>query len=94
MREHYGKLIDGIEAMAVDAAAKAIPAESVGRIIERCLASSRPPARILIGNDAKMAAFLKSILPTRWFDALILSLVHKNGQKAARNQPATTSRMT
>ncbi len=67
----YAPMIQGVAKLAQKAAADAIPASKVAEVIERCLTSSRPPIRQLVGRDAKIAATFKTILPTRMFDGAI-----------------------
>jgi NAD(P)-dependent dehydrogenase (short-subunit alcohol dehydrogenase family) len=74
-RKLYGTLIDGIARAANQAAAGAIPAQRVARVVERCLTRRRAPTRTLVGKDAKVGAILKAWLPDRWFDALISRMV-------------------
>jgi NAD(P)-dependent dehydrogenase (short-subunit alcohol dehydrogenase family) len=74
-RKYYGALIDGIRAAASKAATRAVPAQRVARVVERCLTSRRAPTRVLVGRDAKIGAALKALLPDRWLDALISRIV-------------------
>lgn len=67
----YAPMIQGVAKLAQKAAADAIPASKVAEVIERCLTSSRPPIRQLVGRDAKMAATAKALMPTRMFDSAI-----------------------
>jgi short-subunit dehydrogenase len=69
----YGKTMDGVRAAAAKAEAGAIPAERVAKVVHRCLTARTPPTRVLVGRDAKSAALLKSILPTRLWDRIIAS---------------------
>ncbi len=70
-REHYGAGIDGIARLARKAARNAIPAEKAAAVAADALFARRAPARVLIGADAKGAAFLKQWLPLAWFDRLL-----------------------
>lgn len=69
--ELYGQAMRGVEAAAMRAAKGAIPTDSVSRAVERCLTARRAPARLIVGRDAKMGAFLRKWLPTKWFDRVI-----------------------
>lgn len=51
---------------------RAIPAERVAEVVYTAVSKRRPKARYLIGTDAKMGAWLQRLLPTRWFDRLIV----------------------
>ena len=49
----------------------AIPAERVARVVERALTRRRPRTRYLVGADARLAAFVDTILPDRLVDILL-----------------------
>jgi NAD(P)-dependent dehydrogenase (short-subunit alcohol dehydrogenase family) len=51
---------------------RAIPAERVAEVVFTAVSKRRPKARYLIGTDAKLGAWLQRLLPTRWFDRLIV----------------------
>lgn len=65
----YGGMIAALGRVTTPARAR--PPEAVARVIARALAARRPRPRYLIGRDARMAMWLKRLLPTRWFDALL-----------------------
>jgi NAD(P)-dependent dehydrogenase (short-subunit alcohol dehydrogenase family) len=71
-RKLYGHQIDAIMARSAKTADQAIPADHVARAVEKCLTQKSPRTRTLVGRDAKMAAILNAILPTRLFDSLML----------------------
>jgi NAD(P)-dependent dehydrogenase (short-subunit alcohol dehydrogenase family) len=71
-RKLYAAEIDGLNKTATQAVAAAIPAERAADAILRALTARRAPARVLVGQDAKIAAFLKRWLPTAWFDFLLM----------------------
>jgi len=71
-RKLYAAEIDGLNKAAAQAAAAAIPPERAAGAILRALTARRAPARVLVGQDAKIAALLKRWLPTTWFDFLLL----------------------
>jgi NAD(P)-dependent dehydrogenase (short-subunit alcohol dehydrogenase family) len=68
----YGRAIRSVLAMLEHQKRVAIPADAVARAIEHALSASRPKARYLVGNDAKLQALLARFLPDRWRDALIV----------------------
>lgn len=78
----YEDLIAGIKIGAAKAAHGAIPASRVARAVERCLTSRRAPVRVLVGPDAQVAAALKSLMPSRWMDALLDGVLRKIGKKS------------
>jgi NAD(P)-dependent dehydrogenase (short-subunit alcohol dehydrogenase family) len=71
-RKLYGGEIDALAKAAPEAAATAIPAERAADAILRALTAPRSPARVLVGQDAKMAALLKRWLPTTWSEFLVM----------------------
>jgi NAD(P)-dependent dehydrogenase (short-subunit alcohol dehydrogenase family) len=71
-RKLYGAEIDGVHKAAIQAVAAAIPAERAAEAILRALTAQRAPARVLVGQDAKIAALLKRWLPTTWFEFLLM----------------------
>jgi NAD(P)-dependent dehydrogenase (short-subunit alcohol dehydrogenase family) len=71
-RKLYAAEIDGLNKAAAQAAAAAIPPERAADAILRALTARRAPARVLVGQDAKIAALLKRWLPTTWFDFLLM----------------------
>ena len=70
-RKLYSREIEGLIALAQKAASNAIPAEKAAKEVVRTITAARAPARVLIGNDAKIAARLKSLLPTSVFDNIL-----------------------
>jgi NAD(P)-dependent dehydrogenase (short-subunit alcohol dehydrogenase family) len=71
-RRMYGSMIDALQRRARDAAAGAVSADHVARLVHRCLTHPRPPIRKTVGRDALVAAALRRILPEKWFDRVIL----------------------
>jgi NAD(P)-dependent dehydrogenase (short-subunit alcohol dehydrogenase family) len=71
-RQFYGPELEGLTQAVNTTAAGAIPAEVAADAIFRALTAEAAPARVIIGRDAKVAAFLKRVLPGSWFDALLL----------------------
>jgi NAD(P)-dependent dehydrogenase (short-subunit alcohol dehydrogenase family) len=67
----YGRIIDAVANRASEAGRRAIPALTVARVVERCLSSSKAPERVLVGGDARKAAWAKWLLPTSLFDVVL-----------------------
>jgi NAD(P)-dependent dehydrogenase (short-subunit alcohol dehydrogenase family) len=67
----YGALIRGMAAGAAKAAAGAVPAELVARVVLRAVSSRRAPPRRLVGNDAKLGALAKWLLPSGVLDYVL-----------------------
>jgi NAD(P)-dependent dehydrogenase (short-subunit alcohol dehydrogenase family) len=70
-RPIYGPEVDGLASLARKTAAGAIPPDKVAAIVLQALTARRAPARVLAGQDAKIAAFLRRWLPLSWFDAIL-----------------------
>jgi len=66
--ELYGMALKAVEEAAKKSAAGAIPAVRVAQVVEKCLTRRRPKTRYLIGTDAKIGGFAKSVLPDRVLD--------------------------
>jgi len=73
--ELYAKPVTAYLRATRKLAEKGIPAEKVGRAIERALTSRRPRARYLVGFDAKTQARLKMLIPARIFDRLVARIM-------------------
>ena len=76
----YAHLLSRMQDVMQKAAARAIPAEAVARVVADALTASRPRARYLVGDDARFRAMLKWILPDRVQDRLLawfLGLPHR-----------------
>jgi NAD(P)-dependent dehydrogenase (short-subunit alcohol dehydrogenase family) len=67
----YGQAMDAYIQFSRKLEANAGDPERVAAVVERALTSSRPRARYLVGNDARMAVTLSRLLPTRTMDALL-----------------------
>jgi len=70
-RQLYGPEIDGLVAASKRFASKAISADQAARQIVRGMLAKKPPARLLVGADAKIMATLRACLPLSWFDELV-----------------------
>jgi len=75
-RKLYAGEIEGLRKTANQVAAAAIPPEKAAEAIFGALTAQRAPARVLIGQDARIAALLKRWLPTKWFDFLLMRQFH------------------
>jgi len=69
--QRYRTMIEAMVALAQRSEKSAIDASRAASVIERCLTARRAPARVLVGPDAKAAAALAAILPTRTMDWLL-----------------------
>ena len=76
----YAQPLSRMQEVMAAAAARAIPAEVVARVVAVALTVARPRARYLVGTDARFRAMLKWILPDRAQDRLLawfLGLPHR-----------------
>jgi hypothetical protein len=71
-RRLYGPEIDGLIKASRRTSARAIPAAKAAKVIVQSVLAKRPPARVLVGRDAKIAARLRNLLPLSWFDSLLM----------------------
>ena len=69
--EVYGPFIAAMKRKLPKVEARAIQAERVSKVVSNALSNKRARTRYLVGNDAKIAALLQKILPTRLFDRII-----------------------
>jgi NAD(P)-dependent dehydrogenase (short-subunit alcohol dehydrogenase family) len=67
----YGPEIDGLIAASKRIASNAISADEAAGQIVRGILAKKPPARLLVGTDAKVMATLRAWLPLPWFDELL-----------------------
>jgi NAD(P)-dependent dehydrogenase (short-subunit alcohol dehydrogenase family) len=75
-RKLYAGEIEGLRKTANQVASAAIPPERAAEVIFHALTAQLAPARVLIGQDARIAALLKRWLPTKWFDFLLMRQFH------------------
>ena len=76
VRELYQGLMASVRAETAKAAAKALPADRVAKVVEHALTARRPKTRYVIGGDARFWLLL-NLLPDAWRDRLILSEISK-----------------
>jgi len=89
-RKLYAGEIDGLRKTASQVAAAAISPEKAAEAIFGALTAQRAPARVLIGQDARIAALLKRWLPTEWFDFLLMRQFHIANLPMLEPEKATT----
>jgi len=85
-RALYGPEIEGLMAASRRISGKAISADQAAQPIVRSILARKPQARLLVGNDAKVMALLRTWLPLSWFDALL------KREFGIAGLPVTTSR--
>jgi NAD(P)-dependent dehydrogenase (short-subunit alcohol dehydrogenase family) len=67
----YGPAIEAARASAAERARGAIPPAAVAEMVAHALTADRPRTRYLVGPRARLMVALATVLPDRWFDALI-----------------------
>jgi NAD(P)-dependent dehydrogenase (short-subunit alcohol dehydrogenase family) len=71
VRQLYGSLIGAVAANVFRHADRALPAERVADLVERCLTSSNPRIQYRVGWEAQVGARAKRLMPDRLFDFLL-----------------------
>lgn len=71
--EKYGRAFDDMEKNIERSDRRAIAAEVVAKAVEHALTAIRPPARHLVGLDAKAAGLIERVLPDTAKDVLVRS---------------------
>lgn len=71
----YGPLVEAIQGRVGQLEGSAIPAQRVADAVRHALTASRPRTRYLVGNDARLRALLRWLLPDRWGDSLMARLL-------------------
>ncbi len=77
----YARQLSRMQEVIGQAAKRAIPAETVARVVAHALTAPRPRIRYLVGKDARFRALLKWMLPDRAQDRLLtwfLSVSHRS----------------
>jgi NAD(P)-dependent dehydrogenase (short-subunit alcohol dehydrogenase family) len=69
--ELYGKQVAAMRRVSKKLGARGIPPDRVALRIEHALTARRPRSRYLVGNDAKVQARLRRLIPTRVFDRIV-----------------------
>jgi NAD(P)-dependent dehydrogenase (short-subunit alcohol dehydrogenase family) len=76
LKQLYAAAAAGVKACVAEAAARAIPAEAVARVVEHALTAAHPKTRYLVGRDAKLRALMVKLLPDRLSDRLMTKILH------------------
>jgi NAD(P)-dependent dehydrogenase (short-subunit alcohol dehydrogenase family) len=83
-RRRYGWLLDQTRGFIDEGREKGIPASKVADVVEQALTATKPKARYLVGQDAKVTGHVITRLPDRLRDAATRfnsSLWEKRGRK-------------
>jgi NAD(P)-dependent dehydrogenase (short-subunit alcohol dehydrogenase family) len=67
----YGPAIEAARAFAAERSREAVPPSAVAEVVAHALTADRPRTRYLVGPRARLLATLRTLLPDRWFDALL-----------------------
>lgn len=71
VRQLYGTLISNVAACVFGHAGRALPAERVADVVERCLTSHNPRIQYRVGWEAEIGSRAKHFMPDRLFDFLL-----------------------
>jgi NAD(P)-dependent dehydrogenase (short-subunit alcohol dehydrogenase family) len=69
-RELYGAVLDKLRKVAIKSGERGKPPDTVAKVVEKALTTSRPRTRYLVGPDAFAQVALSTVLPDRAFDAV------------------------
>ena len=86
----YGWLIDQSRGFVAEGREKGIPASKVAEVVEQALNATKPKARYLVGQDAKLAGHVITRLPDRVRDAFTRfgsASWEKRGRKLSGSRP-------
>jgi NAD(P)-dependent dehydrogenase (short-subunit alcohol dehydrogenase family) len=68
---NYGPAIERARAFAAQRTREAVPPSAVADVVAHALTADRPRTRYLVGPQARILATLRTLLPDRWFDAML-----------------------
>jgi NAD(P)-dependent dehydrogenase (short-subunit alcohol dehydrogenase family) len=74
--DHVRQLYGGLKKMTAPTKGPpkhALAPQRVARLVHRCLTTSRPRTRYVIGRDARIGAFVRALLPDKMMDRLLLA---------------------
>jgi len=69
----YGQAMNAVRKQVGILATKGISADIVAQAVVHALTAKQPKTRYLVGQDAKIASFLKYILPDKVYDRVVLA---------------------
>ena len=79
-RDLYGPAMDAVTRSAEKTGAAGFPPDLVASAVEHALTAAKPKTRYLVGRGVGFRAFLKTVLPDRLFDRLIIRHVGLSGR--------------
>ena len=79
-RDLYGPAMDAVAKSAEKTGAAGFPPDHVARAVEHALTAGKPKTRYLVGSGVGFRAFLKTVLPDRFFDRLIIRHIGLSGK--------------
>jgi NAD(P)-dependent dehydrogenase (short-subunit alcohol dehydrogenase family) len=82
-RDLYGSAMDAAIRASEKAAAASFPPALVARAVEHAIIAKRPKTRYLVGRGVGFRAFLKTVLPDRMFDRLVVGYMGLPGTDTA-----------
>ena len=67
----YGEAIAAARGWAAERASQGIPPSEVAEVVAHALTAEKPRTRYLVGPRVRLLATLRTVLPDRWFDAML-----------------------
>jgi NAD(P)-dependent dehydrogenase (short-subunit alcohol dehydrogenase family) len=71
LQHQYGDIPEKMDKVLEETSSRGIPPEAVAEAIEKALTSTRMPARVLVGRDARAMLAARRVLPDRVFDRIV-----------------------
>jgi NAD(P)-dependent dehydrogenase (short-subunit alcohol dehydrogenase family) len=71
LRSLYKPIVAAVRKIVEEASKRAVPSDTVVKVVETALTASIPRTRYLVGTDAKLRALMAKLLPDRASDRLL-----------------------
>ncbi|GAB4330142.1 MAG: SDR family oxidoreductase [Dehalococcoidia bacterium] len=79
----YGDAIAAVRRFAREADARGLPPEAVAKVVSQAVRATRPKARYLVGNDARLQKAVARLLPDRVRDRVLMTYLNLPGRASA-----------
>lgn len=71
LRSLYHPMVAAVRKIVGEASKRAVPSDTVAKVVEAALTASTPRTRYLVGTDAKLRALMVKLLPDRISDRML-----------------------
>ncbi len=71
LRSLYQPMVAAVRKIVGEASKRAVPSDSVAKVVESALTASTPRTRYVVGTDAKLRALMVKLLPDRLSDRML-----------------------